>query len=48
MKWFIDKATKQYNVTIVAEEFLDFAQHYPASKVYSDNQFIVPTTNGVQ
>ena len=38
MKWFIEKANKQYNVTIVAEEFKDFAQHYPISKVYSDNQ----------
>ena len=47
MKWFIEKAAKEYNVTIVAEEFLDFAQHYPASKVYSDNQYIVPTNNGV-
>lgn len=47
MKWFIEKAVKQYNVTIVAEEFKDFAQNYPASKVYSDNQNIAPATNGV-
>jgi len=38
MNWFMEKAEKQYNVTIVAEEFKDFVHHYPTSKVYSDNQ----------
>ncbi|MEB0302843.1 hypothetical protein [Mucilaginibacter sp. 5C4] len=48
MKWFIEKANKQYNVMIVAEEFKDFAQNYPASKVYSDNSNTAPAPNGVQ
>jgi len=47
MNWFTEKANKQYNVTIVAEEFKDFAQNYPSSKVYSDNQFIVPVKDGI-
>ncbi|MBS1502521.1 MAG: SIR2 family protein [Bacteroidetes bacterium] len=38
LNWFIDKANKQFNVTIVAEEFKDFAHHYPTSKIYSDEQ----------
>jgi len=36
MQWFIDRATKQSNITIVAEEFKDFVHHYPSSKIYSE------------
>lgn len=36
-KWFVDKAKEQYNITIVGEEFKDFVEHYPTSKIYSEN-----------
>ena len=42
-KWFIDKASQQENVILIAEEFKDFAQNYPYSKIYSDpNKSIDP------
>jgi NAD-dependent SIR2 family protein deacetylase len=44
IKWFIDKAKHQYNVTLVAEEFTDFAKHYPASKIYSTEQRVLIST----
>lgn len=47
LNWFVDKANKQYNVTVVAEEFSDFAQNYPSSKVYSDNQPLIPVKDGI-
>lgn len=47
MQWFIDKANKQFNVTIVAEEFKDFAQNYPTSKVYTEALNPVPAKNGL-
>jgi hypothetical protein len=41
MNWFIDKAKKQNNVVIVAEEFNEFVKYYPSSNLYSTNQINV-------
>lgn len=38
MKWFMDMAKRQFNVALVAEEFKDFVEHYPYSKIYSEKQ----------
>lgn len=38
LKWFIEKAKQQDNTIIVGEEFKDFTQNYPASKIYSDDK----------
>lgn len=46
--WFIERAKKQQNVTIVAEEFKDFTENYPSSKIYADGSGDTNTgTNGL-
>lgn len=36
-KWFIEKSKTNHNVTIVSEEFKDFTENYPTSKIYESN-----------
>lgn len=45
LDWFIEKAQKQYNITIVSEEFKDFTEHYPTSKIYSDSSQVFTQGN---
>ncbi len=46
IKWFIDMAERQHNITIISEEFSDFARNYPSSKIYSnESSNIIPSGN---
>lgn len=38
MKWFVDMAQRQFNVILVAEEFKEFVEYFPYSKIYSEEK----------
>jgi hypothetical protein len=45
--WFVERSKANHNITIISEEFKDFTENYPASKIYESNpQVVNKTSNG--